>query len=754
VTKHSPSVRLYLPAERGRAERFLWLWRPLLAWLLFLGFGGWLRATFSLPCVAWAVALLALGVLLAWEAFGRNPKAVFLGFAAATLLSLLLWMLTARYTRAGLEIVSNAATRLVTIRDLRILPQYEIKFAPALYPACVTLLLIPPALLLAVVCGVAVRRSALSIPIALTAVAFGVSAALHAYAGAGWLAVVFLALCLMIGRRHLHGAGTAAVLLPTALLLAGLLLVSLPFGGAPEGISACFSAQKDALVYQNHVSRYGGGNVPLPEGRLSDAGAFAPSGAPALTLQGDPGGSVYLRGYVGATLSRGAWQPLDGETLYPYRSLFYRLHRDGFYPERQLAALTAALGYSEKLSELTVTPVAACRAFVYVPHEFAAGGDAFLSADLLGDGALRAEGGAVSYRVMPRLAVRFRALENALAQREGDPALSAYLDAEGRYRAFVYEHYTAIEEPMRQVLDEALGDAAEAGKERLSYDAAKEAALQVLGAHLTYENVPRNPFDGTAESLAAVFANGAEGYDVHYASLAALVLRHYGIPTRYAEGYLVTTADAEALADGEPRALSDERAHAWVEYYHDGLGWLPFEVTPGYAEQTEEVSPPPQQKEERDPPPSDRTPPEPPPTPPEETSLLPLWILLALVLPVLLWLLARRLVMQRRERAFSEGDPNDGARAILRHLLRLLAAEGIAPPGDSLASLAALLPQEEAARYDRVLDLANLAAFSAETLTEEERREARAILAWFCERTDRTQPRARRLWMRFGLWLY
>ena len=31
-----------------------------------------------------------------------------------------------------------------------------------------------------------------------------------------------------------------------------------------------------------------------------------------------------------------------------------------------------------------------------------------------------------------------------------------------------------------------------------------------------------------------------------------------------------------------PYAVDDTHAHAWVEYYQDGVGWLPFEITPSY----------------------------------------------------------------------------------------------------------------------------------------------------------------------------
>ena len=61
-----------------------------------------------------------------------------------------------------------------------------------------------------------------------------------------------------------------------------------------------------------------------------------------------------------------------------------------------------------------------------------------------------------------------------------------------------------------------------------------------------------------------------------------MMFRYYGIPARYVEGYLITPEDAEHMNPGEPYVLDDTHAHAWVEYYQDGVGWLPFETTPSY----------------------------------------------------------------------------------------------------------------------------------------------------------------------------
>ena len=76
-----------------------------------------------------------------------------------------------------------------------------------------------------------------------------------------------------------------------------------------------------------------------------------------------------------------------------------------------------------------------------------------------------------------------------------------------------------------------------------------------------------------------------KGYCVHYASSATLLLRTMGIPARYVEGYVAQSSllkSAKFEDDYLNVELTDECAHAWVEVYVSGFGWVPVEVTPGY----------------------------------------------------------------------------------------------------------------------------------------------------------------------------
>ena len=94
---------------------------------------------------------------------------------------------------------------------------------------------------------------------------------------------------------------------------------------------------------------------------------------------------------------------------------------------------------------------------------------------------------------------------------------------------------------------------------------------------------PNMPTEET--DLALWFLEDApSGYCVHYATAAAVLLRAAGIPARYVEGYLVQ------VTQGEPTTVRGLHAHAWVEYYLDGLGWLVLEATPSEGT-TPEVTP-------------------------------------------------------------------------------------------------------------------------------------------------------------------
>lgn len=71
------------------------------------------------------------------------------------------------------------------------------------------------------------------------------------------------------------------------------------------------------------------------------------------------------------------------------------------------------------------------------------------------------------------------------------------------------------------------------------------------------------------------FLRHRAGFCQQYAAAMAVMLRSAGVPARIVLGYMHTPPDA-----GGDFSISTFDAHAWVEAYFGGIGWIPFDPTP------------------------------------------------------------------------------------------------------------------------------------------------------------------------------
>jgi len=136
---------------------------------------------------------------------------------------------------------------------------------------------------------------------------------------------------------------------------------------------------------------------------------------------------------------------------------------------------------------------------------------------------------------------------------------------------------------------ESLFSIPEIGAYRPLYEAAREvvgnprrpyAAIAALeawfrrGGGFTYDEQP--PQTPNFPALVTFVTNHKQGYCQHFAGAMTLMLRYLGIPARVAVGFLPGSYDSS-----EQRwTVTDHDAHAWVEVWLQGWGWLPFDPTP------------------------------------------------------------------------------------------------------------------------------------------------------------------------------
>lgn len=323
------------------------------------------------------------------------------------------------------------------------------------------------------------------------------------------------------------------------------------------------------------------------------------------------------------------------------------------------------------------------------------------------------------------------------------------LEAAERYTVFVYDHYTQLPDSTRAFLEDYMARHW-GGDPDFSYSRRPEdrerTLLSVrffLAEQCSYTLSPPTLPEGR-DFVEYFLEESREGYCVHFATAAVALLRAMGIPARYAEGYAVP-----AGADGNWDDIPDYNAHAWVEVYWGGTGWLPVEMTPASpnapAAYTDAAGPyggtasSPSPTASASPAPDGSAPPPEPtsaPAPtvqpvesapaaasspaepvgpagpsatgekaPADLSLLPLVLLLPALF--LLAFAQRRLRIVCRQRAYRQEDRNRAALRVYAHLLRLYRET-------------ARLPGGETAPPEDIEELALRARFSDHTLTREE----------------------------------
>ncbi len=148
------------------------------------------------------------------------------------------------------------------------------------------------------------------------------------------------------------------------------------------------------------------------------------------------------------------------------------------------------------------------------------------------------------------------------------------------YPADISDRYTAVPEgALGPYAKDLLSTILTAAKPTNPYDMAVaiEAYLKDP-AHFTYMTDVRNLACDSASAVEC-FARTRQGYCLHYASTMAMLLRAARptnpIPTRLVQGFLPGTRA------GGVETVQNLKAHAWVEVYFPGYGWIPFDPTGG-----------------------------------------------------------------------------------------------------------------------------------------------------------------------------
>ncbi|MBO5354424.1 MAG: hypothetical protein J6A77_14120 [Lachnospiraceae bacterium] len=307
-----------------------------------------------------------------------------------------------------------------------------------------------------------------------------------------------------------------------------------------------------------------------------------------MSAEEKPSGILYLKGFSAGAYDGGVWERRTEE--------FWKACRTAGYDPEQLSEQLAFLG-AEKLKERYGVKKLEDHSrgmeaglFYYEPATQKAYLPYFSEADL---SEIAAEGeGDYSKKK------KEEQLDFSMWQYSGSYA--SYLDYfeqldkedwESWYEEYVQENYLTVPGYMSNVkaVSEMVRKMEYRGTDFTEVDTVNEERLVAaylvadwLGRNTTYsKKLPELPKG--ADPVEYFLGTTKQGYCMHYASAAVMILRELGVPARYASGYVVNGSMFAKSGNSYRAVILDNRAHAWPEVYLEGIGWVPVEVTKGYS---------------------------------------------------------------------------------------------------------------------------------------------------------------------------
>lgn len=338
-------------------------------------------------------------------------------------------------------------------------------------------------------------------------------------------------------------------------------------------------AGKSVVSVVEHL-RYGDGL--LDNGQLNSLnGRETGTSSTALKVYMKKPQSLYLRGFVGEIYEGNKWERLSSQVCYSQRDTLYWLNKKGFSGMAQLSEASAAAGIRNSENQMKITLNGADRSNMYLPYE--------LKDTVLEGAKSRADSYFQPAGIAGRKTYSFTATGNitgcwtdnvsGLYSHKKTASINSYFINESHYNVFVYQHYTGLSDRMKLLIYKEIGPSG-GQKDHVDY----KTAINNIKKYLQDNYVYSRHFSSISKNtdFAENFMKMHKGCDVHYATLATLMFRYYGIPARYVEGYLITPDDVKGKAAGATVSVAEDRIHAWTEIYVDGFGWVPIEATPEY----------------------------------------------------------------------------------------------------------------------------------------------------------------------------
>ena len=340
------------------------------------------------------------------------------------------------------------------------------------------------------------------------------------------------------------------------------------------------------ISYENEdgdeISLAGG----LSEGRLGDVPSIQFDNKDDLIVRFIPKSkeNVYLRGYVGSVYQDNRWYSIADTNKKKISKNFERVYGIYDYDRANLSAnileRNFGKGSNTSMYKMEVNNVGADSKYIYMPYY------------------TKIEEGFMKVASEDKILANNKVFRYVMEYYPNNPMISdttkyssIYNNIESQYASYVRNVYTQLPEKNREKLLKLC--------EKEGFEGNDEEIIAKIQDYFRKSYVYSLKCGTTPDDKDFVnyFIDTKKGFCAHFASTAALILRTLGIPARYVEGYVITKdmiekgqilankSDyiAHEIENGDYNAIEvrvpDSRAHAWIEVYKDGFGWVPYEMT-------------------------------------------------------------------------------------------------------------------------------------------------------------------------------
>lgn len=302
------------------------------------------------------------------------------------------------------------------------------------------------------------------------------------------------------------------------------------------------------------------GYQPLGVSQLG--GPANPEDTPVMQVR--TSGRTLLRGTIKNEYDGHAWADSTSGRRYLYvNPRFYALRRDLFDQKRPSDAIRAQLPAGETITVLMRADAAST---LYLTQRFSAlSGHEIVpyfspASEVFGTRSL-AFGDSYTFTGL-------RLSGDTPGIREAVLAAAHHSDA---YADTVRADYLALPDGVETGVYALAGQITQDAQTDFDRAAALCAYLRSAYPYTLAQNVPPAGRDFVSWFL----LDERQGYCTSFATAMAVMARMVGLPARYIEGY-AAAPDSDSVA-----RVTQQQAHAWVEIYFSGFGWLPFDPTPG-----------------------------------------------------------------------------------------------------------------------------------------------------------------------------